>query len=511
MLARATARQRELAIRGALGAGRGRIMRQLVTESALLAGLGMVTGLLLAYWTVDFLAVLAPTQLAGIAKPAIDFRALGFAFGAMLLATGIVGLTPAWWMSQVDLRTFLQGGRLGGRVLHRTRSGLLVAQLALATALLVGAGLLQRSMAKLHETRIGFDSSNLLTASAPIPRLRYTTIAAQMGFIEQLRPYLEAIPGVTDVTFTSDGVVATGMTFSYVIAGQPRPGPNPREEPVEMRAVTTGYFKALRLPILAGRAFDASDRGEQPSSAIVNQAFAKLHFPDGRVLGQRLSLEGHAGPWYEIVGVTADVKDAGLEAPAAPAFYVPYLQKGRLNLSGITALIRTTGDPGAIREDVRRAFIAVDPENVALRIVAMPAVYLGRLEQRNFLTRLTSGFAFLTLTLGVIGVYGVISYSVAQRRRDFGIQLALGATPARIVRHVLNGGLKLIAIGALLGGIAALSSARLLGNLLYEIEPLDPITLFFVVGLLGTVSLLALWLPARAASKSDPMVALRCE
>jgi putative ABC transport system permease protein len=513
MLARAAGRQRELAVRGALGAGRGRIVRQLLTESALLAGFGASTGLLFAHWVLPFLTALAPAQLAGFAGPRLHGSALGFTALALLAATAAVGLAPAWWLSRLDLRSFLHGGRTdsGGVVLHRSRNILLVIQLALATVLLVGAGLLLRSINKLQRVELGFDSHNLVAATVNLPRTRYATIAAQAGFYERLRERIETIPGVLEVAGISDPPLSSSSTYSFVIAERPRTGANLRENPVELRAVTPNYFHTVGLPLVAGRSFTDKDRAENPGVVIVNQVFAKLYFPDGKAVGQFLSRVGPEGPWLEIVGVTGDLKDSGPDQPAAPAIYAPYVQKWELNLSALTAMIRTSIEPTLIEKEVRRAFQSVDPELPVRRVVSTSSLYANRFAQRNFVTWLTTGFAGLTLILGVIGVYGVISYSVAQRRREFGICLALGAGRGDILWRVMASGGKLVAVGALLGAAGALSLARFLGNLLYEIEPMDLPTFGSVLVLLGSVALIALWLPARRAARVDPMVALRAE
>jgi putative ABC transport system permease protein len=514
MLARAAGRQRELAIRGALGAGRGRIARQLLTEAGLLAGLGMAAGMGLAFWTIPFLAALMPAGLPGIETPALDGAALGFAALTMIVATGIVGLAPAWWLGRAELRAFLQGGRTetGGRFLHRTRNGLLVTQLALATVLLMGAGLLLRSMSRLQRVDFGFDPQNLLVAMVNLPEERYPATSDQAAFYERVREQLAALPGVVAVAGISDPPLSGSSTFSYVVANRPRSGPNPRENPVEERSVSPSYFPTARVPLVAGRGFTASDRAGSPPVAVVNRAFAKLHFSDGAAaVGQRLSFAGPGGPWLEIVGVVGDVKDAGHDQPAAPAIYTPYAQKRLLWQSALTLMLRTAGDPDSLREDVRRSLAAVDGELAAPRITTMAALYAGRLAQRDFMTKLISGFAALTLSLGVIGVYGVIAYAVAQRRREFGICLALGAGRWNIVQRVMGGGVKLVALGAVLGAAGAWALTRFLRSLLFEIQPLDPVTFAGVVALLGGVSLLALWLPARHAANVDPAIALRTE
>jgi putative ABC transport system permease protein len=513
MLARAAGRQRELAIRGALGAGRGRIARQLLTEAGLLAGLGMAAGLGLACGTLPFLAALMPGGLPGIAAPTLDRSALGFAMLTMVAATAIVGLAPAWWLGRTELRSFLQGGRTetGGRFLQRTRNGLLVTQLALATMLLMGAGLLLRSMARLQRVDFGFDPQHLLVATVDLPEERYPATADQAAFFERVRERLQSLPGVVAVAGISDPPLSGSSTFSYVVANHPRSGPNPRENPVEERSVSPDYFQTARVRQVAGRGFTASDRADSPRVAVVNQAFARLHFAAGEAVGQRLSFVGTGGPWLEIVGVVGDVKDAGHDQPAAPAIYTPYAQKRLVWQSALTLMLRTSGDPDLLREDVRRVLTASDGELAAPRIATMAALYAGRLAQRDFMTKLISGFAALTLSLGVIGVYGVIAYAVAQRRREFGICLALGAGRRHIIQRVMGGGVKLVVLGAALGAIGASTLTRFLRSLLFEVQPLDPLTFAGVVALLGGVSLLALWFPARQASHVDPMIALRCE
>lgn len=513
MLARAAGRQRELAIREALGAGRGRIVRQLITEAAVLAGLGTVAGLGLALGAAKFLTALIPGGLPGIASPAIDAGALGFAAGALMLATGIVGIAPAWWLSRTDPRAALQDRESGSGsvLLHGTRNCLLVTQLALATVLLIGAGLLLRSMASLHRVDFGFDPKNLLVATVRLPGTHYRTIAAQVSVTEQLCERLKAISGVQAAAGISDPPLSGTSTFSFVIEGRPRGGPNPREDPVEERSVTPEYFQTIKLRLLSGRFFGVSDDLDHPAVAIVNRTFVSRYFRDAPVMGQRISFAGQGGPWVEIVGVVGDVKDAGQDQPAAPAIYTPYAQKRILWQSNLSLVIRVAGDPELVRNEIKAVVSSVGGGLALPRIDAMTGLYDARLTERNFMTQLIGGFAALTLILGVIGLYGVIAYSVARRQREFGICLALGAARWDIMRRVLDEGLKWVVVGTLLGAAGAWGLVRFLRNLLFEIQPTDPLTFISVVGLLVGVSLVALWLPARRAAKADPMVALRAE
>lgn len=512
MLARSAGRQRELAIRGALGAGRGRIMRQLLTESILLAGLGAVGGLFFATWTMEFLKALMPVSLPGMAMPHLSLRTLAATAGALVLATGVVGFAPAWWLSRIELRSFLQGGRSesGSVLLRRTRNSLLVVQLALATILLVGSGLLLRSMSNLQKVDFGFEPRELLAATVNLPRTRYETSESHEAFYARLLPKLAAIPGVLKVSAVSDPPLSGASTFGFVIEGRPRPGPNPRETPVEMHGVTPGYFETMKVPFFRGRDFANSDRAETPLVVVINRAFERQHFPEGDAIGQRISNVDHGGPWREIVGVVGDVKDKGLDQRASPAMYTPYLQK-RDWQSALTVMVRTEGDPMRVENNIRQAFQAIDTEVPVRRLVSMPVLYASRLAQRDFMAQLTTGFALLALGLGVIGVYGVVSYSVVQRRREFGICLALGARRSDIVGRVMGEGFKLVLLGTILGALGAMSFARLLGNFLFEVQPLDLPTFIGVGGLLGGISLVALWLPARRAAGINPMVALRCE
>jgi predicted permease len=513
MLARASGRERELAIRGALGAGYARISRQLLTEAALLASLGAAVGLVVAGWLLDFLLLLTADGLPGIEAPRLDLNAMAAAGAALAAATLVVGMAPVLVMRRIDLRTSLQGYRVaGGRLpVARLQGTLLVTQLALATTLLLSAGLMLRSMLNLYRVDLGFEPQNLFAATVDLPDVRYRTIAEQAGFFERLSPYLVRIRGIEAFAALSDPPLSSSSTFSFVIDGHSRSGPNPRENPVEVRSVWPGYFHTVRLPLFAGRDFGVFDQGDSPGVAIINRAFAQRHFRDGSALGQRLSFVGPAGPWFEVVGIVGDIRDAGFEEPAVPAIYTPYAQKRVLWQSALTVMFRVSAGREEVQEDVRRAFATVDADLSPPRIIPMTELYASRLKQREFVTKLVSSFALLTLALGVIGVYGVISCSVAQRRREFGVCLALGATPAHIVQSVLRGGVKLIALGAILGGTAALGTSRFLGNLLYEVQPLDSLTFLGVGSLLVLVSVLALWLPAQQASKTDPMTAIRCE
>lgn len=513
MLARAAVRQRELAIRGALGASRGRLVRQLLTEALLLAGLGAVAGVMLAAWSMDFLAALAPEGLPGLAQPAIDAAALGFAAGALVFATVIVGLIPAWWLSRRELRVSLQGGRSesGGFLLRRARTVLLVVQLALATILLVGAGLLLRTMHNLQRVDLGFDPDRLLAATVDLPDSRYKTVAEQAVAYERLRARLEGVARIERFAGTSDPPLASSSTFSFVVAGRPRLGPNPRENPVEVRNVTPGYFQTMRLPVLAGRDFTTFDRAGTSTVAVVNRAFAREHFSGGQAVGQRISFTGHAGPWIEIVGLAEDVRDAGPELAAAPAIYLPYAQKRVLWQSTLSVVLRTAGEPAQLADEIRAAFAAVDAELPRPRVVTIAGLYQARLAQRDFITRLLGGFALLALCLGAVGIYGLVSYSVGQRQREFGIRLALGARRQDIVARVLRDGLTPVGLGVIFGAAGALALSRFLDALLFEIQSSDTFTFAAVLALLLLISLLALWFPALRASRIDPGEALRAE
>jgi predicted permease len=494
-----------------------------LTESLLLGGLGGIGGLVLARLALPFLSALAPSELPGFTTPELNLPAIGFALSSLLLATAVVGLAPAWWLSRINLTAFIQGGRTGtgGPGLTRTRNVLLVSQLALATMLLVGAGLLVRSMARLNRVELGFDSNGLLAASVNLPRTRYTTVAAQAAFYERVREKLAEMPEVGEklaempevasVGAISDPPLSSSSTFSFVIAGRPRPGSNPRENPVEIRAVSPSYFSTARLPLVEGRLFTSDDRAESPGVALVNRAFAKAYFPDKAAVGGRLSRIGPGGPWIEIVGVVADLKDEGPDVPSPPAIYVPYLQKGLVNLSGLTVVVRSARAPETLLEDIRRVFATIDPELPVRRLSTLDDLYSAHLASRTFVTRLTIGFAGLTVVLGIIGVYGTFSFSVAQRRREFGICLALGAAKRDILRQVVREGAKLIVVGTLAGMAGAVALGRFLETLLFEVGTVDPVTLASVVTSMAGVSLFALWWPARDAANADPLVALRSE
>lgn len=513
MLARSAARAREIALRGALGAGRGRLIRQLVAEAMLLAGLGGVAGVGLAIWMVDLLAALAPERLPGIAAPRIDGTALGFALGAVALAIAVVGLMPAVRVARSDARSALHHarGESGGPVLRRTRTALLLLQVGVTTILLAGTALLLRTLYNLHRVDLGFDPRRLLSATVDLSDDRYRTIAEQNGAYERLRDRLEGIAGVTAISGTSDPPLSSSSTFSFVIAGRPRVGANPREDPVEVRNVAPGYFQATRLPLLMGRDFSRREGASSPAVAIVNRTFARRYFGGDPAVGERISFVGHEGPWIAIVGVAGDVRDAGSDQPAAPAMYVPYAQKRVLWQSALTVLLRTSRDPALVMEEVRRAFAAVDGEFSRVRLAEVSALYSARFREREFMARLFGGFALLALSLSLVGIYGFIAYAVAQRQREFGIRLALGAPAGDIVRRVFRDGFAPVLIGTILGVAGAMGLTRFLRTLLFEVEPGDPAMLVVVAMLLGLASWVALWLPARRAGRIDPAVILRAE
>jgi putative ABC transport system permease protein len=514
LLARAIVREREMSLRGALGAGRARLVRQVLSESLLLALLGGVLGVAVAGVALNGLLALAPPDIPLIDEVRIDPRVLGFAGAVTLLSTVAFGVLPALRLARADLHTTLRGSdaRWTGAGHAPLRAALLVAEIALSLVLLAGAGLLVRSSAQLGRVDYGYQPEGLVAAMVDLPRARYDTPTAQREFYARLLERVRQIPGVASATATSQSPGSSNpITVSFAIEGRPSTNPSGREEPQPLHVVSTDYFRALDIPMLRGRAFEDRDRAAAPEVVIINQSLARLHWPDEDPVGRRMSPAGPDGPWKEIIGVAGDTRMRGPDERPAPAFYMPFEQKPWNWLSWQTVIARPTAGArlDAIVPALRTAVWELDPELPIERIATVDELYAETLARRRFAMVLLIGFAGTALLLGVIGMYGVLAYSVAQRRREIGIQMALGATRGRVVGVVLKQALRLAALGIALGAVTSLAFTRLLRSLLYEVSPWDPVTLLGVALVVLTVALLAAWLPAARATRVDPLVVMK--
>ena len=514
LLARAVSREREIAVRGALGAGRWRLVRQLLAESLVLAAAGGALGVLVAAALHRWLLALAPADMPLAGEIRLSLPVLAFAALATLASTLAFGLVPALRLSRTDLQSTIRAAHdRGGGVRHaRLRALLLVGEVGLSLLLLVGAGLLVRSAQRLAVVDYGFRPDGLLTATATLPGARYDTLPRQLAYHAALMARVAALPGVTAVAGTSAPPAAgRGTTFSFAIEGRPSSNPSGREDPQQLRAVTPDYFRTLGVPLVRGRAFLAGDVAEAPPVAIVNEALARRHWPDGDAVGERISFAGAGGPWLEIVGVVGDTRLASPDQPPAPALYIPYAQKAWPWMTWLTLLVRAADDrrAEALAPAVRQAARELD---AALPLSGLETVnrrYAATVAPRRFAMTLLVGFAGLALLLATIGIYGVLAYGVAQRRQEIGIRIALGAARGDVVLDVLRQALGLTVTGLLLGGVAALALAPVLRGLLYGVPPTDVVSNVAAGVVLLAVAAVAAWLPARRAATVDPVRAIR--
>jgi len=507
-LARGAARRHEITVRASLGAGRARLVRQLLTESLLVSAAGGAAGLLLAAWATGALVRAVPGGVPSFEPVRMDGAVLLFTAGAAVFAALLFGLAPALAVSRADLGDALRvrapEGRRGGAGL---RSGLVVAELALCMVLMASAGLLLRSVGRMRRVDPGFDPGNLLTFEFRLPRAKYRDAAAMAAFFERVVPQLRAVPGVAGAAL----VGATPFTgnwddVAYTVAD--RPEPEAGRAPKALRdAVSDGYFGTMRIPLVAGRDFDARDRAGALPVVIVSRELARREWPGASALGKRIRPVGDSA-WSTVVGVVGDSRQRTLGEDLRPRLYVPVLQSP-MAFSNVVA--RTTGDPLALAPSVRAALWSVDPDQPVWEVTSMDRLLARSMRQERFTTLLTGLFAALALLLAAVGVYGVMAYTVSQRTREVGIRLAVGATPGQVVGLVLGQGVRVTAAATVLGLAGGLAAARLIQGQLFGVGPDDPLTFVIVPAVLAGVALLACWLPARRAARVDPVVALRSE
>ena len=532
LLARAAGRQREMAVRSALGASRGRVVRQLLTESLLLAGFGGLVGLGLGAWGIRGLLLLAPENVprltdangAPIVALALDWRVTGFALAVSILTGIIFGLVPALHTSKPDLSSALKeaSGRSGTGLRHnRSRSLLVVTEIALALVLLVGAALLIRTFAGLRSVDPGFDPHNILTLQTSLAGGAYRTTANVDAFTRQVVRRLETLPGVQAAAAAIALPVETGIDLPFAIVGkQPSRGDYHGDE--QWRSVSPHYFQVFKIPLRRGRVFSDTDTGSSTPVVLINEAMAKKYWTNDDPVGQLLLIGKGLGPQFEdparqIVGIVGNVRENGLGNEGVGVMYIPQSQAPE----GITALansviplswaIRTATEPLSQRVSVERELHAVDGQLPISRERTMEQVIAGAVSRQSFNMVLLSIFAGVAVVLAGIGIYGVMSYSVQQRKQEFGIRMALGADRSRMLRMVLEQGLKLAGFGVTLGLMLAYGVTRVLASLLFGVKASDPLTFAVAAATLAAVAVLAAYIPARRATIVDPAVALRYE
>jgi len=514
LLARAAERGREIVIRTALGAGRWRIIRQLLTESVLISLAGGALGVLIAWWGTSLLVALKPENLPRLQEIGVDSRVFAFTFGLSLLTGVIFGLLPAWTASRSGVSESLkEGGRsaTAGRAHQRVRSTFVVVELAIALVLLVGAGLLVKTFWKLRNVEPGFNSDHLLTMRVELPEARYKEIDKQTRFRTQALDDVNSLPGAQAAMISELPLSGDSLNHDFVIDGRPTVAPG--DEPsLETRSIMGDYFHTMQIPLRKGRDFGPQDfDAKAPLVGIANDAMVRQYFPNEDPLGKRVRWVRNANvEWITIVGVVGDVKHFGLDLPEQPGLYSPYTQINPWK-RWMTFAVRTQSDPAAMGPMVKQQIWKVDSQLPITKVQTMTEVSAASFAARRFNMLLLTLFSCLALILAAVGVYGVMSYAVTQRTQEIGIRMALGAQMGDVMKLVMKSGLVLALIGIVVGLGGAFALTRLMTSLLFAVEPTDKATFAIVSLCLLVTALIACYLPARRATKVDPLVALRYE
>ncbi len=510
LLARAVVRKREMAVRAALGAGRGRLVRQMITEATMLALAGGALGLAFALGGMKILARLVPNGLPNTAKPALDPRLLLFTLALSLLTGLIFSVIPAIQAARASVNDALkQGGRSGADTRGRnTRDALVVIEVAAALVLLTGAGLMIQTMAKLRAIDIGFRPDHLLTMRTALGP-KYKDPVKAIDYLNRVLAQVRSLPGVQNAAYGSTlPFQSIGNTNGYEIEGQPTD--RDYSPDALLRVGSSDYLQTLGVKLIAGRLFNPSDISETAPVLVVNETLARHYWPNESAVGHRMSLHSQRTVWRTIIGVVADVRERGYELAMKPGVYVPITSLDT-DWGPDSLVVRTAGDPTALAPAVRRVIASVDPEQPVSDLRTMDEIVDLNVADRQQQMTLLGAFAGLALVLASIGLYGVLSYSVTQRSREIGLRIALGATGSSVVRMIVGRGLALTGIGLAIGLVTAWAATRAMKNLLYGVAATDPLTFAAVAALLGLIALIACWAPARRASHVDPIVVLREE
>ena len=511
LLARGAQRTTEMAVRAALGASRGQIVRQLIGESLVLAGTGGALGIVVALAARQAIVALSPAGAARFQDASINAPVMLFALGLSAVCGLAFGLWPAWNSSRVDLRSAMQsGGRSGsaGPAARRLREGLIVAEVALTLVLLVGAGLLMKSFARIQAANLGFNPDNLLLGQISFPAQAYPNPKMRAEFAERLLPRLAALPGVEAAGLNTAPPMSPGWQTLFFVPG--RQYPAGQGAPLtDVATVSDNYFQLAGISLLRGRGFAATDLADGPKVVVIDDRMAGQYWPGEDPVGKRLEFAGGVGE-AEIIGIAPTLRIYGYASePPVPQVY--FLQRQVPAMNSITVLLRTKGDPMSLRAALGEIVAGVDPSQPVFNIRTMEQDIARTQVTARLYTYLLGCFAALALALAAIGLYGVIAYSTAQRTREIGIRMALGALSRDVFAMILRQGFRLIAVGALAGLAAALGLARVTESLLYGVSTTDPLVYLIVSASLGLIALLACWLPARRAARLDPLVALRAE
>ncbi len=518
LMARGAMRQRELAIRSALGASRARMVRQLLTESLLLAFAGGLSGILVAIWSSRLLLEVLPGNLRSVPFRSlnditIDFKVLAFTWGITCLTGIIFGLAPALIFSKRNVNESLQEGSRGTTAGGgaRLRQGLVILEVALALVVLTGAGLMIQSMMRLLNVEPGLNPTNLLAMSMSLPQENlYYGPPTHPQFAHELQEQVGSIPGVIAVSAISHLPIGGGYAGrGFVIEGRPDPGEE--DQPSARYSITCpNYFQTMEIPLVGGREFTEQDSQNAPGVIVINETLARRYWPDEDPIGKRIKIGGFDSdaPWLTIVGIAQDVRQSGLDQPSRPQFFRPYNQAA---WPVMTIVVRTTSSPAPLIKPIKQALLRIEPDRAVSGIRTMDEVLSNSLAPHRFPMLLLLAFSFVALTLAAVGISGVVSFSVSQRTREIGIRIALGARRGDVLRLVLNRSMGAAIIGVGLGLVGSFALTRFLTGLLFEVKPMDPIVLGAVTVILTVVAFVSCYLPARRAMKVDPIIALRCE
>ncbi|MDQ3686028.1 MAG: ABC transporter permease, partial [Acidobacteriota bacterium] len=512
LLARHATRYKEIAVRTALGASRWRVVRQLLTESMLLACLGGAVGLALAAWGVDLLKSALPAGTPRLNEIGLDASMLGVTL-AVSLVTGLVfGVLPALRASDLKLSESLKEGARGTTEdfrRNRVRGLLVISEVALSLLVLIGASLLVKSFLHLQRVEPGFDPANLLTMQVSLPASKYAQPAQQTAFFRQLTQRLETLPGVRAIAVANDlPIDGDTQTSTPHIEGRPAVA---GEQPLAgVHTVSPAYLQTMGIALLKGREFTPADADESPPVIVINETMARRLFPNEDPLGKRIKFSDPSTdePWKEVVGIVGDVKHNGLDAEPYMETYVPFLQSPR---AGMSIAVRTTSEPASLTAAVRQAVLEIDKDQPIYSVRTMEQILSESVASRRLSMTLFSLLAGLALLLATVGIYGVIAYTVSSRTHEIGVRVALGAQTGDVLRLILKQGLVLILSGVTVGILTAFLLSRVLASLIFEVSATDPATFVVVPLLLVAVALLACYIPARRATRVDPMVALRYE
>ena len=514
LLARAAERQREFVIRGALGADRWRLIRQLLTESLLLSLAGGAVGVVLAFWGTSLLVAFKPENLPRVAELGVDARVLGFTLGISILTGLIFGLAPAWAAARGGVGEALkEGGRsaTAGSARQRLRSTFVVAELAVALVLLVGAGLLIKTFWKLRSVEPGFNPDRMITMRVELPETRYKDVPTQTRFRKQVLAGMNSLPGVQAAMISELPLSGDSLNHDFLVENRPPIAPG--DEPsVETRSVLGDYFKVMQIPLQRGRDFGAQDFDDKaPLVGVANETLVREYFQNEDPLGKRVRWARNPQvEWITIVGVVGDVKHFGLDLPEQPALYTPYTQISPWK-RWMSIAARTQGDAAGTAQALKQEIWKVDSQLPVTKVETMSEVAANSFAARRFNMSLLSLFAGLALALAAIGIYGVMSNAVTQRTQEIGIRLALGASTMDVLKLIIRNGMTLVVIAVAVGLAGAFALTRLMTTLLFGVTPTDSLTIVAVSAILIGVALLACFIPARRATKVDPLVALRYE